>query len=109
METAAAPSDDIQPLSTMVEGGFRTVYDVPFVLVNQVENGEYAAEVVFSGDPEVDLDRVRTALAVGRERGVSAYARVFDEDVVWIYFSDDPSKGLIWALSDELSASAWLQ
>lgn len=104
METAA-PSDDTQPLATIVDD-FKTVYDVPFVTVNRMWDGEFEAEVVFSGNPQVDLDRVQTALAVGREHGVRAYARVFEEDYVIIYFSDHPDKGIIWC--DELD-DAWLQ
>ena len=109
METAA-PSDDTQPLATLVgDPDFRNIYDVPFVTVNRV-GAEYEAEVVFSGDAQIDMDRLQTAFSVARERGFRPYARVFiDYDAVLIYFTDDPSKGIIWALADELSASTWLQ
>lgn len=101
----AAPSDETQPLDTIVDD-FRTVYDVPFVTVNRVWDGEFEAEVVFSGNAEVDLDRIRTALAVGRDHGVRAYARVFMDDYVIIHYSDHPDKGIIWC--DEVD-DAWLQ
>ena len=102
----AAPSDESQPLATIVDD-FTTVYDVPFVTVNRVWDGEYEAEVVFSGNPATDGDRVRTALAVGRDHGVRAYARVFVEDYVIIQFSDHPDKGIIWC-PDEMN-DAWLR
>ena len=104
----------IAPLTTgdtgildVVEDDFEAIYDVPFVTVNRV-GGELQAEVIFSGIKDIDHDRVSTALSVASERGFKAYARVFgDMDNVLIYFTDNPSKALIWGLSDEVSS--WLQ
>lgn len=113
MEATVGPEGDSQAegstLTTLddVDEDFDCVYDVPFVTVNRV-GGEYLAEVVFSHDPVVDGDRVRTALAVGLDHGVRAFARVFGDDCVTIHFTDEPSKGLIWGLEDEIGNS-WLQ
>jgi hypothetical protein len=110
MEATVVPSDDsCEEGATLVyvDDDFESVYDVPYVTVNRI-GGEYLAEVVFSGDPVVDKDRVSTALAVGRDHGVCSFARVFGENCVTIHFTDDPSKGLIWGLEDELG-NAWLQ
>ena len=108
METAA-PSDDTQPLNKTVAtvAHFEAIYDVPFVTVNRV-GAELEAEVVFSGDAEIDLDRLQTAFSVAGERGYRSYARVFiDYDAVMIFFTDDPAKGIVWALEDELNAGTW--
>jgi hypothetical protein len=83
-----------------VADDFESIYDVPFVTVNRV-SGEYQAEVILSGDEETDHDRVLTALAVGTEHGVRAYARVFGTyGNVKILFSHCPSAGTIWAGSE---------
>lgn len=92
---------------TYVDELFECVYDVPFVTVNRV-GGEFMAEVVFSGDPMIDGDRVRTALQVGVDHGVRAFARVFGDDCVTIHYTDEPSHGLVWGLEDEIGLS-WLR
>lgn len=110
MEATVGPSDEPRDeggILTYVDEEFECVYDVPYVTMNRI-GGEYQAEVVFTGNPVVDLDRVRTAHAVGRDHGVRSYARVFGENCVMIYFTDEPSKGLIWGLEDEIGTS-WLQ
>lgn len=85
-----------------VEDDFEAIYDVPFVTVNRV-GGELQAEVIFSGVKDIDQDRVETALSVASERGYRAYARVFgDMSNVLIYFSSEPSKGIVWGLEDEV-------
>lgn len=84
----------------IVVDDFESIYDVPFVTVNRV-GGEYQAEVIFSGNEDTDLDRVRTALAVGTERGVRAYARVFGTyGNVMIYFTADPDGGAVYGPLD---------
>ena len=110
MEATAGPSDDSRDKGTIltyVDEEFEAIYDVPYVTVNRID-GEFLAEVVFSADPVINADRVRTALAVGRDHGVRAFARVFGENCVTIHFTDEPSKGLIWGLEDEIGNS-WLQ
>ena len=117
------PGGEILPLSedrdilTVVDvvdddDDFENLYDVPFVTVNRVGN-EIEAEIVLSGVVEIDYDRLDTAQAVAAEKGFRAYARVFgdlyeDCNVVTILFTDDPAKGLIWALENEVG-NAWLQ
>jgi len=115
----AVPSGEILPLSedrdilTVVDDEvFENLYDVPFVTVNRVGD-EIEAEVVLSGVKEIDQDRLATAQSVAGEKGFRAYARIFgdlyeDSNVVTILFTDDPAKGLIWALAEEMG-SAWLQ
>ena len=111
MEPVAVPSGSIQPLSedlilTVVDD-FESIYDVPFVTVNRVD-GEIQAEVLLSGNTVIDNDRLSTAMSVAAEHGHQAYARVFgDDDNVLLYFTDDPAKGLIWALETEMGAAAW--
>lgn len=111
------PSGSIAPLSeemvlTVVDDDsdeqlFESIYDVPFVTVNRVA-GELEAEVLLSGFAEIDLDRVSTALSVARDLGFTSYSRVFgDCDNVLIRFTDDPEKGLIWALESDLGLPAW--
>ena len=103
MSTTTSPSDGERTgILTAVDEEFVNLYDVPFVTVNKVD-GLVLAEVLLSGSREIDRDRVETALSVGREHGVTAYARVFgDYGNVLIYFADDPDKGVIWAFMDEL-------
>ncbi len=68
---------------------FECVFDVPYITVNRIE-GRYLAEVVLSDDETTSLDRIETALAVGREHGVHAYARIHgDYGTVLIHFTDD--------------------
>jgi len=92
----------------VVEEDFKSIYDVPFVTVNRID-GQFVAEVIFSGNPVIDLDRINTALKVGIEHGVRAYARVFGTyGNVLIYFTDDPLGGLIYGPpSDEIGVE-WL-
>ena len=108
MEPAVVPGDTSTLTVVETEDDFEAIYDVPFVTVNRV-GGELQAEVIFSGIRDIDQDRVDTALSVARERGFRAYARVFgDMQNVLIYFTDEPSKGLIWGLEDEIG-DGWLQ
>lgn len=104
----APPSEDV--VLTVVDDSaeiFESIYDVPFVTVNRV-GGELEAEVLLSGFAEIDLDRISTALSVARGRGFTSYSRVFgDCDNVLIRFTDDPNKGLIWALESDLGLPAW--
>lgn len=110
MDTAS-PSDGLIPsvgtiedtdILTAVEEEFECLYDVPYVTVNKID-GEIQAEVIFSGNEVVDLDRIRTALSVGAEHGYRAYARVFGTyHNVLILFSDSPATGAIYGPSDLL-------
>lgn len=107
------PSGDLHPLTedtdilTVVDD-FESIYDVPFVTVNRIGD-EIHAEVLLSGVDEIDHDRISTAMSVAGERGFRAYARVFGTyGNVVLYFTDEPSKGLIWGLEDEIGNS-WLQ
>lgn len=116
MEPGVPPSREILPLSedtdilTVIDEDFETLYDVPFVTVNKV-GGEIMAEVLLSGVKEIDSDRIATAQSVAKEHGCRAYARVFGDQyggaAVLIYFTDEPSKGLIWGLENEVG-NAWL-
>ena len=106
----APPSQDVVVTDTLIaeeDEGFECLYDVPFVTVNRVA-GLIEAEVLLCGAAEIDLDRINTALSVGRSHGYTSYSRVFGEaDNVLIQFTDDPDKGLIWALEDDLGLPAW--
>jgi hypothetical protein len=103
-----AVGEDASILTVDVEEDFRSIYDVPYVTVNKID-GQFVAEVIFSGNPEVDLDRVSTALRVGLEHGVRAYARVFGTyGNVLIYFTDDPLGGLIYGPSADEIGGEWL-
>jgi alkanesulfonate monooxygenase SsuD/methylene tetrahydromethanopterin reductase-like flavin-dependent oxidoreductase (luciferase family) len=75
---------------TLVEDEFESIFDVPFITVNKVD-GQFQAEVILSGDPETDLERIQEALDVGTVYGVHAYARVHSEfgHGVLIYFTPD--------------------
>lgn len=113
----AVPSGSIAPLTQDVatlaimedDEEYENVYDVPFVTVNRIKaTGQLEGEVLLSRVPEIDLDRVRTALSVGREHGCTSYSRIFgDYDNVLIEFTDDPDKGLIYALESDLGLPAW--
>lgn len=89
---------------------FESIYDVPFVTVNRV-GMEVEAEVHLSGVQEIDEDRIATAMSVAGGRGYHAYARVFGDlygsKAVIIYFSSDPSAGVIWALDTEMGDGGW--
>ena len=110
----AAPSEDTAIL-TVVDDDLEveSLYDVPYVLVNRV-GAEIHAEIVLSGVNEIDFDRITTAQSVAWDKGrCKAYARVFgdlyeDLNVVTMLFTDDPSKGLIWALEEEMLVEDWL-
>ena len=111
---SGVPSGDSRPLTedtdilTVVEEEFVCLYDVPFVTVNRF-GGEIQAEVLLSGVDEIDEGRISSAHAAAAEHGYRAYARVFGEwGQVLIYFTDEPSKGLIWGLEEEVG-NAWLQ
>jgi hypothetical protein len=80
--------------------------------VNRIGD-EIHAEVILSGVDEIDHDRLSTAQSVAAEHGFRAYARFFGDlyensNVVTILCTDDPAKGLIWGLEDEVG-NAWLQ
>jgi hypothetical protein len=115
---AVSPSDGVKPLgledTLTVEDDddldFESIYDVPFVTVNRIGD-ELQAEVLFSGMPDTDADRIGTALSVAGERGYRAYARVFGEyDNVTIHFSDSPDKGTVWGIfTEDLDLLDWLQ
>lgn len=114
---SAVPSGEILPLIedtdilTVVDdydGIFQSLYDVPFVTVNRVLD-EIEAEVFIAGvSDEIGRDRLRTAHLEARKLGYRCYARVFgDWGQVTMHFSDNPAKGTIWALENELDA--WLR
>lgn len=113
----AVPSGEIEPLIedtdilTVVDdydGFFENLYDVPFVTVNR-DLDEIEAEVYLVGvSDEIGRDRIMTACLVARKLGFRCYSRVFgDWGQVMLRYSDDPAKGTIWALENELDA--WLQ
>jgi hypothetical protein len=107
----AQPLTEDTDILTVVDD-FESIYDVPYVTVNRVGN-ELQAEVMLSGVPEIDEDRLSTAQSVAWERGYRAYARVFGDlyggSAVTLYFADGPTAGVIWALEDELGNGAWSQ
>jgi hypothetical protein len=114
---AVVPGGEIQPLiqdtGTLTvtdvvddDDGIRSIYDVPFVSVFWVGD-EIHAEVYLTGVADIDHDRLMAAQSVAGELGFRAYARVFgDWGQVLFRFSDDPAKGLIWALEEEM-VSDW--
>lgn len=107
----AQPLTEDTDILTVVDD-FESIYDVPFVTVNRIGN-ELLAEVMLSGTPEIDEDRLAAAQSVAWERGYRAYARVFGDlyggSAVTIHFTDAPTAGTIWALAEELGADAWSQ
>ena len=107
---ATSPSDGLVPFTgyaedtdiLTIEDDFESVYDVPFVTVNKID-GQYEAEVIFSGTEVIDRDRVETALKVGAEHGVRAFARIFGTyGNVRILFSDSPASGAVYGPLDIL-------
>ena len=93
------------------DGVFKNLYDCPFVLVNRVGD-EIHAEVLKSYIDGVTDDRIMTAQSVAGKLGFRIYARKFgdlyeDDNTVLLRFSDDPAKGLIWALEGDLMGGAW--
>jgi hypothetical protein len=73
---------------TVEDEDFKNIFDAPFITVNRIE-GQYIAEVMLSGTVEVDLDRIATALGVGRSEGVrflSGKLGVFGNNVT-IFFT----------------------
>lgn len=64
--------EDVSVL-TVDEDDFAPIFDAPFVTVAQIE-GQFQAEVILSGDPAVDRERIQTALDVGAKHHVSAFA-----------------------------------
>lgn len=116
MTAVVSKDDGVPPLIEMTEGitalavedDYENIYDVPFIRVDRMD-GEFIAEVVFSGIAEIDLDRLMTAQSVCRERGYRAYARFFSDqgaddgyNTVTLLCSNDPGKGTIWARDDDL-------
>lgn len=102
---AGSLTEEADTLLTVVDEDFENIYDVPFVTVNRIDD-EIHAEIILSGIDEVDEDRLNTAQSVAREHGFRSYARVFadlyeDGDACLMYFTNDPAKGLIWALENE--------
>jgi hypothetical protein len=90
-------NNDIEPLSeaaasaalTVEDEQFENIFDAPFITVNKVE-GQYIAEVMLSGTLGVDLDRIATALDVGRSEGVrflSGKLGIFGNNVTILFTS----------------------
>jgi hypothetical protein len=68
------------------EDTFLPIYDAPFITLNRVD-GEHIAEVIMCGNPCTDLDRIQSCLDVGKQLGLTPYARVHGEySNVLIYF-----------------------
>lgn len=116
---SAVPGGEHQPFSvdtdilTIVETeSFACLYDVPYVTVNWVD-GEIQAEVILSGVDEIDHDRLTAAHTEAAKYGMRSYARYFGDlyegnNAVTVLYSDNPSKGLIWSLENEVG-DAWLR
>ena len=106
----AVPSGETRPLTIVDDDEVVNLYDVPFVLINRLGD-EVIGEVHLSGFDEIDHDRLMAAHSVAWENGgYRAYARHFaelyeEQNVLLLFFSDDPAKGTIWCLEN----NAWLQ
>jgi hypothetical protein len=57
-----------------VDEKFKTILDIPFVTVVRI-NGQYIAEVILSGVPDMDQELIQIALSKGREHGVREWFR----------------------------------
>lgn len=94
------------------DGVFQNLIDEDMVIMNRIGD-EIHAEIVMSDDDTVSHRRLMTAQATAGSLGYRAYSRFFgdlyeDSNVVTMQFTDDPAKGLIWALTEETAVADWL-
>lgn len=104
---------DILTVVCTYDGVFQNLIDEDMVIMNRIGD-EIHAEIVLSPDDDtVSHRRLMTAQATAGRLGFKAYCRFFgdlyeDSDVVTMQFTDDPAKGVIWALTEEMAVADWL-
>jgi hypothetical protein len=111
----ASPLIDTDMLTVVCDydGVFQNLIDEDMVIMNRIGD-EIHAEIVLSLDDDtVSHRRLMTAQAVAGRLGYRAYSRFFgdlyeDSNVVTLQFTDDPAKGVIWALTEEMAVGDWL-
>lgn len=113
VETSPLTDTDMLTVVCDYDGVFQNLIDEDMVIVNRIGD-EIHAEIVLSLDDDtVSHRRLMAAQAAAGRLGYKAYSRYFgdlyeDSNVVTMLFTDDPTKGIVWALTEEMAVADWL-